>query len=197
MSTTEDTFDAISVTVRGSLRVTYVHGRYGAFPIGTLFTDIGHFTVRDAWLETLEAGEYPGSFSVKDFSLYSYKAFGEVRTTIRASVEDYTLDGYEETDCPAESLPDPIEEEASPEELEDFSRQENPQRLERTMSTKKDLEASKFLISFAPDGKCWALGDDYRIDNTIGRANIVQCKTALQSLGYAFDPQEQIWRMAK
>ncbi len=51
-------------TVRGTLELVFRNGRYGAFPVGTLITNIGTFSCRDQWLETLTEGSYTRQLSM-------------------------------------------------------------------------------------------------------------------------------------
>lgn len=192
--------DVKPVSFEGNLKVTYVNGRFGSFPVGTLFTDVGNFTVRDAWLETLTEGEYSGIFNVSKLSLYSYQAFGELRTSIKATIETYHLDDYsDDSNSFEEEMPDPIESELAKEELKNFSRDNTFRQDEENLSTNnqiddKTIEASVNLLLSHFSGDKWELGDDYRIDSTLSRADIIQCKQALQLLGYHFEPKLQLWR---
>ena len=79
------------IAFAGTLHVKLVQGRFGPFPVGTLYTAIGAFTVRDEWLKSLSEGEFEGIFNVAELSLYSYRAYGEQRTTIRAIIGGYHL----------------------------------------------------------------------------------------------------------
>lgn len=186
------------VTIRGTLRVRYVRGRYGDFPVGELETAIGTFAVRDskdnAWLETLEAGEYLGDFEISELSLYSYKSFGELRTSIRAEIAAYHFDGYDdEVEQTPQLAQDPLEEEegAIP---DSFSRD--------TLSSVDDSDdeddsgENPHVVLLASFDEDWRYGDAYRIDTTIGRANIVQCRNALTALGYRFDAPSQHWYLS-
>lgn len=56
-------------------------------------------------------------------------------------------------------------------------------------------ERLSLLLSFLEAGSHWSIGDDYRIDTTIGRSNIVECRKALVGLGYVFVPLTQIWHL--
>lgn len=79
------------VPFTGTLHVKLVSGRFGPFPVGTLYTAVGSFTVRDEWLKALDEGEHEGVFNVAELLLYSYRAYGEQRTCIRAVIGSYTL----------------------------------------------------------------------------------------------------------
>lgn len=188
-----------TVRVSGTLRVTYLTGRFGKFPVGSLETAIGSFTVRgDDWLEMLDAGEYEGEFCIAGLSLYSYRAYGEQRTAIRAEVEHYTLAGYEtDIDEPIELVPDPVEEDVIP-VAEDFQRNPPPKEVitETAVSTEADSQEDIALLrSFINSDSHWQKGDDYRVDTTIGRANILKCRQILLSMGYKFDPMQQVYRL--
>lgn len=79
------------VPFTGTLHVKLISGRFGPFPVGTLYTTVGSFTVRDEWLQDLDEGEHEGVFQVAELLLYSYRAYGEQRTCIRAVISSYTL----------------------------------------------------------------------------------------------------------
>ena len=79
------------VAFTGTLHVKQVQGRFGPFLVGTLYTAIGAFAVRDERLKTLAEGEFEGVFHVAELPLYSYRAYGEQRTTIRAIIGGYHL----------------------------------------------------------------------------------------------------------
>lgn len=79
------------VPFTGTLHIKFVNGRFGLFPVGTLYTAVGSFTVRDEWLQDLDEGEHEGVFQVAELLLYSYRAYGEQRTCIRAVIGSYTL----------------------------------------------------------------------------------------------------------
>lgn len=186
-----------TILISGTLRVTYLNGRFGQFPVGSLETSVGTFAVRgDDWLEMLDAGEYEGEFCIAELSLYSYRAYGEQRTAIRAVVESYTLEDYDTNiDELVELIPDPVEEDNLP-VAEDFQRtpvsQEIPSESGEPADNQEDIT---FLLSFMDSDRTWEKGEDYRIDTTIGRANILKCRQILLSMGYKFDPMEQIYRM--
>lgn len=182
-----------SVSLQGNLKVTYLHGRFGQFPVGVLETPIGTFAVRDskddAWLENLSAGEYSGEFEITELSLYTYRVFGEARTCIRAEVSSYRLNDFDDEIEEVTHYLDPIEEEG--EVPDSFSRESED--YDEDGDTQD--EQISLLLSFLEAGCNWSIGDDYRIDTTIGRSNIVDCRKALINLGYVFDPLTQIWHL--
>lgn len=97
----------------GTLRVHYVNGRNGRFPIATLHAPVGTFRVRSKWVEQFEDGEYQGQFAVSEFSLYTFQVYDESRTAIGIQVSEYWLDNVEVGTVADEATvyPDPVEEE--------------------------------------------------------------------------------------
>jgi hypothetical protein len=184
---TSSAADAALVSVSGRLNVTYRNGRYGPFPVGTLHCVLGTFTVRDqrdnAWLETLDSGDYDGIFALSAITLYSYQAYGELRVCLRAMVEQFELDGYdgESDDTEPESIPDPLEEEGV---TPTFSRDETP-------DDEPFDEQVQFLRSFLADGDDWQYGDIYHPDTSIGRENLIRCRQILTAFGYQYDMRAQ------
>ena len=181
------------ISVQGTLKIKYINGTYGLFPVGSLETSVGTFAVRDtkenAWLETLDAGEYPGTFDISELSLYTYRAFGEARTSIRAEIASYQLEGYDrEVEEDAHYGHDPLEEEGDIPET--FSRQFADDHVAGDDTDEDGNAQVELLAGYA--GGDWQYGDDYRIDTTIGRVNILECRKALLALGYVFDPPRQI-----
>ena len=184
--------DTVGTAINGTLNISYRNGRYGSFPVGTLRCALGTFTVRDskddAWLETFDAGDYDGTFAVSEFSLYYYLAYGsELRVCMRAHVAAYQLAGYGENadtaDFAPEPLPDPLEEEGVVDA--DFNRDAEPYAADLN-------DLGQLLRSFAATGcEDWRIGLPYRIDTSIGRANIIRCRKALETLGYRYNMAEQ------
>lgn len=194
-----------NLSVKGNLRVAWIEGRRGPFPIGTLSSSVGQFTVRDSWLESLEAGYYDGCFIIENIQLYSYPAFGEVRTSIRAFISSYqlfTIDQETGELVEADQLPpDPIDEELDEQTLETFTRQDHSEAEDVEAEAEVDeaeLEAHVELLMANVNGSSWwELGDNYKIDTTIGRASIIKCKAALNALGYTFDPLTQTYSLSE
>lgn len=185
----------ISVSIVGTLRVVYLNGQNGLFPVGTLKSPIGTFTVRDAWLETLENGDYEGIFEVIDLSLYTYRYYGELRTAIRAYIGSYTLNDYD-TDGEPEFASESLDEE-QPELPPTTINTEVAADLQSKVKDEYDDGDSagnvERLMNFYSSDSCWQLGDEYVIDSTIGRENICRCKESLLALGYEFNPLTQRW----
>ena len=91
---------AESVAIRGLLEIKQLNGRYGPFPVAWLDSPLGRFRINDSWIETLDAGEYRGTFHAYELSLYGYRAYGEQRTCIAAKIAQYELDDYADSGTP-------------------------------------------------------------------------------------------------
>lgn len=186
------------ITIPGTLEVREIGSRRGPFHVGTLTCAIGTFTVRDEWLKTFDPGEYNGLFDVSEITLYSYHFCGENRTAIRAVIDSWRLDCDEDKWMDADgdvafaddagdeplAFADDIPEAEAEEESADIGEYEDDNVL-----LLRRYHASD-------DGEIWRYGDDYRIDSTIGRENIWQCRQALVALGYQLNTKARTWFLA-
>jgi len=177
---------AESVALTGILEIKQLNGRFGPFPVAWLDSPLGRFRINDSWIETLDPGEYRGTFHAYELSLYGYRAYGEQRTCIAAKIAQYELDDYADSGTPEPQWEtDPLEEEAAAVDP-GFSRE-----LPQSAGGDQD-EAILLLQSF--DGE-WQYGDDYKIDTTLPRTDIIACRNALKALGYAIDVKTQRYRL--
>ena len=177
---------AESVALTGILEIKQLNGRYGPFPVAWLDSPLGRFRINDSWIETLDAGEYRGTFHAYELSLYGYRAYGEQRTCIAAKIAQYELDDYADSATPEPQWEtDPLEEEAAVVDP-GFSRE-----LPQSAGGDQD-EAILLLQSFDGD---WQYGADYKIDTTLPRADIIACRSALKALDYAIDVKTQRYRL--
>ena len=174
-----------SVALAGVLEIKQLNGRFGPFPVAWLDSPIGRFRINDSWIESLDPGEYRGTFHAYELALYGYRAFGEQRTCIAAKIAWYELDDYD-ADSSAPEVQwetDPLEEEA---ELDPGFVREPPPAV-----TGEQDEAVVLLQSFDGD---WQYGADYKIDTTLPRTDIIACRNALKALGYGIDVKTQCYR---
>ena len=177
---------AESIALTGILEIKQLNGRFGPFPVAWLDSPLGRFRINDSWIETLDAGEYRGTFHAYELSLYGYRAYGEQRTCIAAKIAQYELDDYADSATPEPQWEtDPLEEEAAVVDP-GFSRE-----LPQSAGGDQD-EAILLLQSF--DGE-WQYGADYKIDTTLPRTDIIACRNALKALGYAIDVKTQRYRL--
>lgn len=184
------------ITIPGTLEVRKIGSRRGPFNVGTLTCAIGTFTVRDEWLKTFDPGEYNGQFDVSEITLYSYQFCGESRTAIRAVIDSWRLDGEadEWTDGEGDiAFADDTGD--KPLELVDDS----PEAEEEAADIGEYEDDNVLLLRryhASDDGEIWRFGEDYRIDSTIGRENICQCRQALVALGYQLNTRARTWFLA-
>ena len=177
---------AESVALTGILEIKQLNGRFGPFPVAWLDSPLGRFRINDSWIETLDPGEYRGTFYAWELSLYGYRAYGEQRTCIAAKIAQYELDDYADSGTPEPQWEtDPLEEEAAAVDP-GFSRE-----LPQSAGGDQD-EAILLLQSFDGD---WQYGADYKIDTTLPRADIIACRNALKALNYAIDVKTQSYRL--
>lgn len=177
---------AESVALTGILEIKQLNGRFGPFPVAWLDSPLGRFRINDSWIETLDPGEYRGTFHAYELSLYGYRAYGEQRTCIAAKIAQYELDDYADSGTPEPQWEtDPLEEEAAAVDP-GFSRE-----LPQSAGGDQD-EAILLLQSFDGD---WQYGADYKIDTTLPRADIIACRNALKALNYAIDVKTQSYRL--
>lgn len=177
---------AESVAIRGLLEIKQLNGRYGPFPVAWLDSPLGRFRINDSWIETLDAGEYRGTFHAYELSLYGYRAYGEQRTCIAAKIAQYELDDYADSATPEPQWEtDPLEEEAAVVDP-GFSRE-----LPQSAGGDQD-EAILLLQSFDGD---WQYGADYKIDTTLPRTDIIACRNALKALNYIINVKTQRYRL--
>ena len=164
--------------------IKQLNGRFGPFPVAWLDSPLGRFRINDSWIETLDVGEYRGTFHAWELSLYGYRAFGEQRTCILAKIAWYELDDYADSDTAEPQWEtDPLEEEA---ELDPGFVREPPLPTDDGQD-----EAILLLQSFDGD---WQYGADYKIDTTLPRTDIIACRNALKALGYSIDVKTQCYR---
>jgi hypothetical protein len=174
-----------SLGIPGQLEVKRINGRYGLFPVVWLACPLGRFRVLDSWIEALDAGEYNGEFQVSEISLYTYKQYGEQRTCLAAKIIDYHLDGYDENAVPETELEqDPLENEAET---------VNPETVRNPPRFAEDQDAQIMLLRSFDDN--WQFGDDYKIDKTLPRVDIIACRNALKALNYSFEVGTQSYRL--
>lgn len=186
-------FENITLTVPGKLDVKRFDSRRGSFWVGTLHSAVGTFTVRDEWLRTFEPGEYSGNFDIGEFFLYSYHWYGEQRTAIRVAIESWILDGEDE---------DWIEEDSDVafEESEDddyVAEEHTTEEVESDDVDFRDYVDDNVLLlrefHVSDSGELWCFGDDYQIDSTLEREDIVCCRQALLTLGYQHNVKTRTW----
>ena len=177
---------AESIALTGILEIKQLNGRFGPFPVAWLDSPLGRFRINDSWIETLDAGEYRGTFHAYELSLYGYRAYGEQRTCIAAKIAQYELDDYADSATPEPPMGHRPARRRRAVVDPGFSRE-----LPQSAGGDQD-EAILLLQSFDGD---WQYGADYKIDTTLPRTDIIACRNALKALGYAIDVKTQRYRL--
>lgn len=171
------------VTVKGRMAVNVIKGRNGNFSVATLYSEIGDFVVRYDGLDQYDAGTYEGEFIIRDTDV-RIRAFGVGKIVEPvAFLEDLVLDianeGLQET-IP-DAIPDPVEDEPKP-------RSRPLLDLENKASGDFSHEELKQLF-----GNIWPLGEEVKLDPTVGRSMLRAQTGYLKSIGYKYEAKAQIW----
>ena len=170
-------------TVKGRLAVNVINGRNGQFSVATLYSEIGDFVVRYDGLDQYDAGTYEGQFIIRDTDV-RIRAFGvgkiiEPVAFLEGLILDNADEGLQE-DIP-DAIPDPVEDEPKP-------RSKVPLGLENKAPGDISHEALKQLF-----GEIWPLGEEVKLDPTVGRSTLRAQTGYLKSIGYKYGPKTQIW----
>lgn len=171
------------VTVTGKMVINTVRGRNGPFNAANLYSQIGDFVVRYEGLDEYEEGSYQGEFNIRKIET-RIRPFG-VGRIIEQVVYLEGINLYDAVEGLADpvpvAIPDPIEEE------------EGIGKVSPGRKTKQDPadtnDSPKQLF-----GGIWPLGDDVKLDPTVGREKLRLQANYLKSAGYRYNSLEQIWR---
>ncbi len=197
-------------TVRGSLELIFRNGRYGAFPVGTLLTNIGTFACRDKWLEGLAEGSYQGEFAIGEIALSGYMTKGpirEQRTFIKVIVNAYRLDNMtdEVQGSEYDNLDDPILDDDESVVVEVVTETpENPQP-EPVIEISSSEPVNDPMVAFiceqlrsVGNDTEWSYGDAISIPADLGRAEQRKIRDYLLSNGYKMtDPLQRLWEVVE
>ncbi|MCW4218812.1 MAG: DUF3275 family protein [Candidatus Thiodiazotropha sp. 6PLUC2] len=171
------------ITVQGRMAVNVIHGRNGQFSVATLYSEIGDFVVRYDGLDQYDAGTYEGKFVIRDTDV-RVRPFG-VGKIIEpvAYLEDLTLDNADEClqETIPDAIPDPVDDEPKP-------RSKAPLNLDGKAPDDFSHEELKQLF-----GKIWPVGEEVKLDPTVGRSMLRAQTGYLKSVGYKYEPKTQIW----
>jgi hypothetical protein len=171
------------VTVNGRMAVIVVNGRNGPFNVATLYCEIGDYAVRYIGLDQYEPGTYEGKFVIRDTDLCVRQfGVGKIIEPV-AYIEDMMLDNADE------GL-----QEMAPEAIQDPADDEGETKYKVTLNLDNiapgDISHDELKKLF---GEIWPLGEEVRLDPTVGRPIFRAQKDYLKSIGYKFNPEEQIW----
>ena len=172
------------VTVVGRMVVNTIRGKHGNFNVANLFSQLGDFVVRYEGLDEYEAGTYQGEFILKKTELRTRDfGVGKIIEPI-AFLEGVNLYDVDEgvTDDIPEAIPDPLDEEERPAVKE---KRKTPSKTTETT----DLNEKALEQLFGT----WPLSDEVKLDPTVGRSTLRQQTAYLKSVGYKYNPKQQIW----
>lgn len=197
-----------TVIVPGTLMIRDIPKRAGgSFKVGKLSTQIGQFEVKNPELDQYEPGTYTGNFCIDKIYPSHYVAGGKIVIEMRAVLSCFVLAGFDEETSEAEPLDiDPAEEEAATTTPE--AAESQPETATTGASTNSDapvpdnlpvmsLEEEKAFREQQMDrdtfGELYPLGQEVKLDPTVGRTKLrAQCDR-LKTLGYRFVAARQVW----
>jgi len=109
------------ISLSGTLIITQINGKYGAFNKAKLTTSIGSFTIKDKRIEQYEEGKYEGTFVIVEIKPYSYLYQNRASYEIQARLNDMVLNDNtlltdEDKSSTAMSEHDPASDEQKPTE---------------------------------------------------------------------------------
>lgn len=167
----------------GTLAVREIHGRNGAFMVGTLHTNIGEFAVKDPILDQYDEGKYDGQFEIDTIYQGHYIAGGRSVTEIRAKLSNMVIDDIDEAEpAPIESEPDPID----TDNVETITAEDNNSAEVSIKSATKSDDDSLF-------GLLMPLGKNLKLDASVDRKTLRAQVERLGEFGYEFDAKGQTW----
>lgn len=172
------------VTVVGRMVVNTIRGKHGNFNVANLFSQLGDFVVRYEGLDEYEAGTYQGEFILKKTELRTRDfGVGKIIEPI-AFLEGVNLYDADEgvTDDIPEAIPDPLDEEERP-----AAKEKRKTQSKSTEATDLNDKALEQLFG------TWPLSDEVKLDPTVGRSTLRQQTAYLKSVGYKYNPKQQVW----
>ncbi|MFA0077683.1 DUF3275 family protein [Vibrio artabrorum] len=183
------------VTIKGTLSVKTITGRYGQFNVGHLECALGEFAVRDGLLDEYAEGSYQGTFGLKRIYSGSYQTRHRFIIETRAELAGIWLEDYEERHIESDSLEaDPIAEEHQAKQVK-ATPTPTPQSTRESHDDQQDDLAALF-------GELWPLGSEIgdlvKLTPEIGRERMGQQLRYLkrdingQRL-WRFEPKAQHW----
>ena len=183
----------------GVLTIKSIQGRNGPFNVGTLITDLGDFSVKDAILEQYEEGKYEGDFGVSRIYPSSYFSNGRMVVEVRAKLETISLQSIDhDIGFPAvPEEPDPMDEvpaavASAPPMSTTLPTDEGVLPVADPALTASD-EGVAMDFDSTLCGELWPMSDEIKLDPTVDRAKFrLQCKR-LNDLGYRFQSVGQKW----
>lgn len=200
-----------TVIVSGTLVIREIPKRAGgSFKVGKLSTHIGQFEVKNPELDQYEPGTYSGNFCIDKIYPSYYTAGGKIVIEMRAVLSCFVLAGFDQETGEAEPMEiDPAEEEAATATPEPVVTKPEPQPEPTTdadsapadeasadisvMSVEEERAFREEQMDRDTFGDIYPLGDEVKLDPTVGRTKLrAQCDR-LKGLGYKFVAARQVW----
>lgn len=174
------------VTIKGRMAVNVINGRNGQFSVATLYSDIGDYVVRYDGLDEFDAGTYEGEFIVRETDI-RIRPFG-VGKIIEPVAYLEGMNLYDADEARQESIPDAIPDPVTEEESKPKPAAEPQVDMEgKSTAELTQMELKKLF------GEAWPLGEQVKLDPTVGRTILRAQTTHLKSVGYKYNAKEQTW----
>ncbi|WP_392562276.1 DUF3275 family protein [Orbus sturtevantii] len=198
------------ISLPGTLIITQINGKYGAFNKAKLTTSIGSFTIKDKRIEQYEEGKYEGTFVIVEIKPYSYMYQNRASFEILARLNEMELNGNalltdEDISLTTLSEHDPASDEQRSFDhnnchakkdtvINESDADDIPSSPVNTQGTVNAVSSSAIDVSDEElFGVLWPLGDEVRLDSTEDRLKLRNQTARLKSLNYQFDYKTQIW----
>lgn len=206
--------------LRGTLTIRSLVGRHGPFKVGVLNVGFAHYIVKDPAIEEIDVGSHAGQFEIANTFLKPYPYPGRLIIENRAIVSSIVLDdetqavaevaATQETDRVPIADVDPVDEDARPPAAPVVVAVSTPEPATESVPAPVDpaAPAQRECASVPTDeelarirdqsfatlfGPLWPFGAEVKLDKTIDRLRLRQQIKAMDSLGYEFQKQGQVW----
>lgn len=171
------------ISIQGVLSIRSINGSRGRFNVGRLMTDLGDFVVKDSVLDQYEEGKYEGIFDIGRIMPSYYTHAGRIVVEMRAvlgtmalfDVDITTSDGEDERLAEFDSI------------IDELSTTGQINGIVAEIVTEGDVKDEEVF------GLLWPLGNQVKLDPTVGREMFRTQRDRLRLLGYCFQPIGQVW----
>jgi hypothetical protein len=183
--------------ISGRLEIVEKNGRFGAFRVGTLHTNIGVFKVKDKALEQFEAGAYVGDFLIEEIFIRTqpWKSGTYTEILARIAPDGFLIDTEEQPDtqvpdAPEAVEPDPVDVvQATPVEPTHDPLEVHGEQMHGDDDGQED--EALFGIELAPQFN--ARMSPIKLDPTVDRNKFRAQRERLKAVGYSFSTAQQEW----
>ena len=206
--------------LRGTITIRSHVGRHGPFKVGVLNVGFAQYIVKDPAIEEIDVGSHAGQFEIATTFLKSYPYPGRLIIENRAIVSHIALDDETQTVAQAAAAQeaervavadvDPVDEDARPPAnvvvaagaAPEPATESVPAPIESSAPVQREcasiptdeelarIQDQSFATLFGP---LWPFGAEVKLDKTIDRLRLRQQIKSMDSLGYEFQKQGQVW----